>query len=159
MFTVSSAIDLPTSVDDVWATYADFGNVQRWSPLVAESSLTSGVTEGVGVARHCELVPRGAVDEVVSEWTPGARMVIEVEPAGPIAAQQVTIDFTGSESSSSVRMSMQVTLQPGAEERGDAIAESFRGVIRSTLAGLCHHLTTGELVDETTSLSMASIHE
>jgi hypothetical protein len=146
-------------VDDVWATYADFGNVQRWSPVVAKSNLTSQVTEGVGVARHCELVPRGAIDEVVSGWTPGEKMVIEVEPAGPIAAQQVTIDFASSESASSVRMSMQVTLQPGAEERADAIAESLRGVIQSTLAGLCHYLETGGLVDETTSLSTVSVHE
>ena len=86
-------------------------------------------------------------------------MVVNVEPAGPIAAQQMTIDFIGTENSSSVRMTFEVTLQPRAEERGDAIAESFGGVLRSTLAGLRHYLTTGERVDETTHLSIDGIHE
>jgi hypothetical protein len=90
-------------------------------------------------------------------------MVVDVAPAGPIAAQQVTIDFggvsDGGEEMTRVRMSAEVTMQPEAEERAEAIAEAFRGVIRSTLAGLQHYLATGEVVDETTALSTDGVRE
>jgi hypothetical protein len=159
MPSISAAVDLPVPVQDVWATYADFGNVQQWSPIVAKSYLTSQATEGIGVARHCDLLPRGAVNETISQWTPGVKMVVDVEPAGPIAAQQVTIDFSGGEHFASVRMSVALTMQPDAVDRGAAIADVFRDVIRRTLAGLSHHLTTGEPVDETTALSTDSIYD
>ena len=162
MFSVSRAIDLPHSVDEVWAMCADFGAVQRWSPVVATSYLTSEETEGVGCARHCDLVPRGALDEVVSVWSVGTRMVVEVAPSGPVAGQRVTIDFrsgNGGEVSTTVRMSAEVTLQPEAEERAEAIAKAFGGVLASTLAGLRYHLATGNPVDEHTKLSTHDVRE
>jgi hypothetical protein len=56
-------------------------------------------------------------------------------------------------------MTAEVTLRPEAEERAEAIAESFRGVIRSTLAGLRHYLATGEAVDEHTALSTDAVRD
>ncbi len=55
------AIRVPAPISEVWRTYADFGAVKDWSPVVARSYLTSETVDGLGTSRHCDLVPRGAV--------------------------------------------------------------------------------------------------
>ena len=75
-FTVERTIDAP--VDDVWAELADFGEIRKWNPGVTESYLTSEETEGEGISRHCSLKPFGSVEERVTGWHPGERLVVHI---------------------------------------------------------------------------------
>jgi hypothetical protein len=156
MVTITQAVSIGASIATVWAAWADFGNVQDWSPLVAKSYLTSETQSGLGTSRHCDLVPRGEVDETITGWRENAQLVVDVHPGGPIARQQVTIDLAGphaEESETTVRMTVALELTPEAADRADAMRDTFRMVLRETLAGLRHHLVTGETVTETTALS------
>ena len=162
MARATAKVQIPASLGDVWQTYADFGEVQRWSPVVAKSFLTSASRAGVGMSRHCDLAPRGAVDETGTIWEPESRLVVRVEPAGPIVAQTVAIGLSGAESEdgaawTSVRMTAEIELAVEAADRAEAIRETFERVLRSTLAGLRHYLATGEAVDEPTVLSLEGI--
>ena len=143
----------PASISDVLRTYADFGAVQDWSPLVARSYLTSQGVEGVGMSRHCDLLPRGTVEETIVVWEPESRMVVRVEPAGPIAAQEITMTLEGGAKETSVRMTAEIELRPAAADRAVQISDTFHTILRSTLAGLRYYLVTGKSVDEGTALS------
>lgn len=156
MVTTTQAVSIGAPIATVWATWADFGNVQNWSPLVAKSYLTSETQSGLGTSRHCELVPRGEVDETITGWRENAKLVVDVHPGGPIARQQVTIDLAGphaEESETTVRMTVELELTPEAADRADAMRDTFRMVLHETLAGLRYHLLTGETVTEATALA------
>ena len=40
MVQATASIRLPVSIADVWRTYANFGAIQEWSPIVWRSSFT-----------------------------------------------------------------------------------------------------------------------
>ncbi len=153
MVRTTVSLRLPAPISDVWRTYADFGEVQAWSPIVARSYLTSQGVEGLGMSRHCDLLPRGAVEETIVVWEPEARIVVRVEPAGPIAAQEITMTLEGGAKETSVRMTADIELRSEAAERAAQISDTFHTILRSTLAGLRYYLVTGESVDEGTALS------
>ena len=153
MVQTTVSLRLPAPISDVWRTYADFGEVQDWSPIVARSYLTSEGVEGLGMSRHCDLLPRGTVEETIVVWEPEARIVVRVEPAGPIAAQEITMTLEGGAKETSVRMTADIELRSEAADRGAQISDMFHTILRSTLAGLRYYLVTGESVDEGTALS------
>ena len=108
---------------------------------------------GVGTSRHCDLFPRGEVDETIAGWQENAQLVVDVHPGGPIAREQVTIDLAAlhaEDSESTVRMTVDLELSPKAADRVNAMRDTFHPVLRETLAGLRHHLLTGETVTEAT---------
>ena len=51
-FTITRQIDAP--VETVWAVLEDFGDIQRWSPGVTNSNLTSEGPVSEGSTRHCD---------------------------------------------------------------------------------------------------------
>ena len=156
MVTTTQAISIGAPIATVWAAWADFGDVQSWSPIVAKSYLPSESQSGVGTSRHCDLFPRGEVDETIPGWQKNAQLVVDVHPGGPIARQQVTIDLAAlhaEDSETTVRMTVELQLTPEAADRAEAMHDTFRAVLRETLADLRRHLLTGEIVTEATLLS------
>ena len=143
---VSAEVAIAASSQAVWDVLADFGTIERWSPVVLESRLTSDRTEGVGCSRHCELFPRGSVEEVVSVWEPGRHVGIAVEPVpgGPIEAQRSDFRVELAEAGSRVTMTIAFELTPAAAARLDAIEAALRQAAEATTAGLKHHVETGQ---------------
>ena len=113
------------------------------------SDSTSEAKEGVGAARHCELAPRGTVEEQVVEWEPERHLGINVDPAGPIAAQRSDFDVT--EAGPGVRVSMAITfeLHPEAVDRGGPIEAALLSAAQGSVAGLKYHAETGRSVGTT----------
>ena len=52
-FTITRQINAP--VETVWAVLHDFGDIQRWSPGVTDSELTSQGPVREGSTRHCDI--------------------------------------------------------------------------------------------------------
>ena len=104
MPTVRAEAGIEASRTHIWRVLADFGGIERRSPVVLRSDSTSEAKEGVGAARHCELAPRGTVEEQVVEWEPERHLGINVDPVGPIAAQRWDFDVT--EAGPGVQVSM-----------------------------------------------------
>lgn len=69
-------IDAP--VEAVWKAVADLAAVQHWNPMVAPARYVSEQREGVGASRHCELKPKGWVEERVWDWNPPHAIGLEV---------------------------------------------------------------------------------
>ena len=59
----------------------------------------------------------------------------------------------GGPTETSVRMTADIELRPEAADRAAQISDTFHTILRSTLAGLRHHLVNGESVDAGTVLS------
>jgi len=78
MATLHHEIRIDAPVDAVWRAIADLAAVDKFNPLVASARYISQQREGVGAARHCELKPKGWVEERVWEWTPPRALGLEV---------------------------------------------------------------------------------
>lgn len=89
-------IDAP--LEEVWSELADFGGIYKWNPGVTDSRLTSDHAEGVGITRHCDLKPFGAIQERVTAWHPGERLTIHIYNADRLPLENAIADFTLSDS-------------------------------------------------------------
>lgn len=90
-FTTTRRIAAP--VEQVWDVLADFGDIQRWSPGVKASALTSDGPVGEGSTRHCEFAPFGAVDERIERFEPGRRMTIDLYETSKVPIAHAVADF------------------------------------------------------------------
>ena len=75
-FTITRQIDAP--VDTVWEVLRDFGDIQRWSPGVTDSELTSQDPVGKGSMRHCDFAPFGGVNERIDRFEPNERLTVNL---------------------------------------------------------------------------------
>ncbi|MTI38831.1 SRPBCC family protein [Fulvivirga lutimaris] len=61
----------------VWKVVRNFGKISDFHPLV-KSSKSINEKEGLGAKRYCELLPMGAMEEEVVQWTDGVSFTAEV---------------------------------------------------------------------------------
>lgn len=90
-FQLKRVIDAP--VQTVWEELADFGGIYKWNPGVTDSRLTSDHSEGIGITRHCDLKPFGAIQERVTAWHPGERLTIQIFNADRLPLDNAVADF------------------------------------------------------------------
>lgn len=75
-FTITRQIDAP--IENVWEVLHDFGDIQRWSPGVTASELTSDGPVADGSTRHCDFKPFGAVNERIERHEPNQRLTVNL---------------------------------------------------------------------------------
>lgn len=56
--------------DSVWKVVNDFSSIADFHPLVKTSKSTNEIS-GLGAKRYCELLPMGAMEEEITQWTDG----------------------------------------------------------------------------------------
>ena len=71
---VSAEARIEASATRVWEVLSDFAAIEAWSPVVLRSFSTTEANGGIGAARHCDLFPRGSVEEQIVDWEPGERL-------------------------------------------------------------------------------------
>ena len=80
MIGLHETIDVPRSIDDVFAYTSDFGNAAQWDPGVAESARTGHGPIGIGTAFELQVKfgsPSIPMMYVVREYDPPKRVVLE----------------------------------------------------------------------------------
>jgi len=90
-FTITRQID--ASVETVWAVLEDFGDIQRWSPGVTNSNLTSEGPVSEGSTRHCDFSPFGGVDERIACFEPNARLTVDLYETFKLPISRAVADF------------------------------------------------------------------
>jgi uncharacterized protein YndB with AHSA1/START domain len=75
-FTITRQIDAPVEV--VWEVLNDFGDIQKWSPGVKASELTSQGPVAEGSTRHCDFAPFGGVEERIDRHQPNERLTVHI---------------------------------------------------------------------------------
>ncbi|MEM9858759.1 MAG: SRPBCC family protein [Bacteroidota bacterium] len=75
---LESSTRIRACIEEVWRILKFPGKIDTFHPLVKRSYLISNQTQGVGVKRHCDLLPMGAMDEVITSWNEGKSFTTKV---------------------------------------------------------------------------------
>lgn len=153
MTTINLSTTINATPEQVWPLLADFGGVAAWNPSVKTSRLTSSQSVGEGITRECTLSPMGTVQERVTAWedqrlmgieifefknVPGMRggaAIFELVPQAGRTVVNVTFDYT-------VGLGL-----VGAGMNSMGMRRKFIKSMKGLLAGLKHHVETGEAID------------
>lgn len=159
MTTHTKEIRINAPKDAVWASLADFSGVWKYNPSVASSRSLSVADRGVGAERRCELTFGGAaVEERIVEWSETGHYAVEIfdgDRMPPIknVTGRLAVREDGDGSIVSGAMSYETKLGPiGTLMDRLIISKKFGGAWSGMLAGLKHHVETGETVGEDTKL-------
>lgn len=157
--------EIEVDADAAWAVLADFVRTDVWNPEVPRSHGTSGIDRGLGARRRCIFDARGkkwteelitAFDDVGRSFTlkivdgpakppvDDVRVTMAVRPLGP-GRCEVTAHAVLTGSSFPQRLAAR------------AGAKVLKGVFARVLAGLDHHLRTGEPVPDRGVLKRAGV--
>ena len=149
MTQIKSEIRINASKEKVWEVLGDFGGVSKWAPTVAKSFSTTTATEGVGCERKCEIPGFGNVSERITEWDEGTRIKYAVDGLGPIksAASEFSIRREGEDTLATMTVNFQMKFGLiGALMERLMVRRKISKQAQITLAGLKHHVETGEIV-------------
>ncbi len=91
-FTIKRQIDAP--VETVWGVLHEFGDIQRWSPGVTKSALTSEGPVGAGSTRKCDFAPFGGVDERIDLHEPNERLTVNLYETSKLPISGAVADFS-----------------------------------------------------------------
>ena len=162
------ALEMRVAIDAtpamVWAALADVGNVERWNPGVGSARVTSDRSHGVGVTRECVLSPMGTVQERIIAWTDGRLMTVEIYESKRVPAIRralATIDLgLLHHGATQVRCRLEYEVGLGPLDRGlngTLLRRLFTRTLIGMLAGLKHHVETGEHVSGLRSLPVTEV--
>ncbi len=90
-FTITRHINAP--VEAVWEVLHDFGDIQRWSPGVKVSELTSEGPVTEGSTRRCEFAPFGSVHERIEAHQPNERLTVHLYETFKLPITHAVADF------------------------------------------------------------------
>jgi len=97
--TITGCVDAP--LEQVWASWDDFGNIYRFNPTIASSKLLSeqGAATAVGTRRECEFNDgRNWVRERVTEYEPRRLLALELyEGSIPVSTLNARFEFASIE--------------------------------------------------------------
>jgi len=148
----AAKVEIEASAETVWGVLADFGNVSVFNPTVTESYSTTDDATGVGAARHCDLAVGGAtIEERIVEWNEGSSYTIEIYDGtrNPFAKALGTLAVEPlGDNRSVVTMSLEWKAKGGIFSGflGRALKGQNQKAIAGVLAGLKHHVETGDPV-------------
>lgn len=87
---ITRRIDAPVEV--VWEVLDDYGAIERWSPGVKRSRLTSTGSVGVGTTRHCDFAFGGAIERI-DVYEPNRRMTVNLVETFKLPMSGAVVDF------------------------------------------------------------------
>ena len=105
---------------------------------------------GVGASRHCDLLPKGTVEERIVSWRDGEQYVIEIYDWADVPYTGIShfIIQTGSEGTTVTQtMDYQSTKDLTVATKGRPMEEFVAIVVDGNLIGLKHFIETGEVVN------------
>jgi carbon monoxide dehydrogenase subunit G len=148
----------------VWDKISDFGNVYRMGPTISKSYLTSEKASGIDTTRHCDFTMMGAsVEERVTGWDEGRRLEIGFDDWGNLPGIiSMGAEFSLSDEGKQTRM--RATMHYGV--RNSLLGKTMDAVMLKPMntknwvnfvAGIRHHIETGEDVTKETSINMSDI--
>jgi ribosome-associated toxin RatA of RatAB toxin-antitoxin module len=149
--TVSKQVD--ASVQDVWNTWDDFGNIYKFNPVLKHSHLLSDASEptGVGSERHCDMADnKNWVRERVLDYRPLKSIKIDVfDSSMPLKSMIATFSFRQI-NKDKTGVQMKVDFEPKFGVLGKMMApmmkRQFRPMLQSLLDCNAAHIERGETV-------------
>ena len=150
VITVSRETARPLS--QVWSTLSDFGGVHRFSAGVETSPINPGTpSSGVGSERTCHLYDGNHIQERVTESIEGQKLGIEIfDTSMPLETAQAAFTLSPTPTGgTTITMTTDYVVKFGPLGKlMDALMmkKMMTANLNGLLAGLDHHLVTGETV-------------
>ncbi len=148
----------------VWDTISDFGNVYRMGPTISKSYLTSEKISGIDTTRHCDFTMMGAaVDERITGWDEGKRLEIGFDNWDNMPGMaSMSAEFSLTDEGENTRMRAIMNYELGMGVVGKMMNSAMVKPMNtknwdSFVAGIRHHIETGEEVSKETTLNMNDI--
>ncbi len=148
----------------VWDTLSDFGNVYRMAPTITKSYLTSETTSGLDTTRHCDFTMMGAtVDERITGWDEGKRLEIGFDNWDNMPGMVgMSAEFSLADEGENTRMRAIMNYEVGMGVVGKMMNSVMVKPMNTKtwdnfIAGIRHHIETGEEVSKETALNTSDI--
>jgi len=161
---ITRSVHIKAPRSAVWAALADFGGVSRMSKGVLASRLTSETGTGVGATRHCDLADMGAtVEERITAWEEGEAMDIDIYESTKLPMVTTMLaEFRLADEDEGTRLTAHMNYALGLGPIGwfmDLVM--MNGMMNKNwtgfLAGIRHHVETGEELDANTRVDTSGI--
>ncbi len=148
----------------VWDSISDFGNVYRMGPTISKSYLTSEKTSGIGTTRHCDFTMMGAtVDERITGWDEGKQLEIGFDKWENMPGMaSMSAEFNLADEGENTRLRAIMNYKVGMGVVGKIMNSAMVKPMNtknwdSFVAGIRHHIETGEEVSKETAVNMNDI--
>lgn len=122
------------SIEEVWATLADYGAIHTWARGLDGSSLIGEGPVGLGTARRVKVGPLRLTEEV-TRWAPPFELAYRIDGLPPIVRSVVNAWRLEAEGAST-RATLTTTLDPRTFPGGRLLAELFGAQLAKTSAEL-----------------------
>ena len=152
MSVVIASREIAAPVSKVWATLSDFGGIHRYNASVESSPINEGTpSSGVGAERTCHLYDGNYIEERVIESIDEKKLTIEIfKTSMPLKESHGVFTLTGlPDGGTRVDVSMHYVVKYGPLGMLMDILMMKRMLgpaMERLLAGLDHHISTGETV-------------
>ena len=150
---VSATTVVHVPIDRVWLTLADVGTIADWHPGVARSPVLTANRTGLGATRRIELYDGSTVVEEVTSLDESCSVTVTMsEHAMPLSHGTATfkVEADGSDRTR-VTMMMDYKMKYGPVGwlmNVLMLRRIMKKLLASVLAGLDHHLVTGEHIGQ-----------
>jgi len=162
---ISRKVIIDAPKQKVWDALDDFGNVQNMSPNISKSYLTTEQKNGVGTERHCDFTAMGAqVEERIVEWNEGESLKIDIyERKNMPMIADILASFNLEEKDNKVILhaSFEYSMSSGLGNVMNSLVMKKMNIKSWELfiAGIKHHVETGEYVDKGIQLDLSAVTE
>ena len=145
MAKVNVAQVVEASAEEVWKSWDDFGNIDKFHPALAGSHLLGEHATGVGATRQCDMKDgNNHIRERIVEYVPKARMVIDIYAGTmPLKHAVATLTLQPAGPNKTV-VSMEMDFVPKFGLLGKLMTPimkpQFRGLLKSLLEANATHV-------------------
>ena len=160
---INKRILINASREQVWQVIADFGGVERWAPTVVKSHCATEGKGGLGAKRILTTTRGGTTEEVIIEWNEGHSFTFEIPDGLALIVKTLRETWSVKESSNGATVVVRMDYQTKDGILSSILDSLFvrrelRWILVQNLAGLKHHIETGEIVTQkTTRLPVAAV--
>lgn len=151
MPTITTKKIVNAPVEEVWESWDDFGNIDKFNPSINASRLLGGDATGIGARRECDLKDgKNWVRERIVDYVPSKRLRIDVyETSMPIKKMVATLTFR-SIADNQTEVAFTAEFEPKMGFLGKLMAplmkRQFRPMLASMLDGNADYVESGVLV-------------
>lgn len=153
MIQIRKTTSIQAPIHSVWRVIDDIGSIADWHPGVAQSPVLSEHASGMGAARRIELYDGSTAVETVTRYEKGRSLtVIMSEHSMPLSfgAATFSVEDKGQDQTE-VTMTMDYKMKYGPIGwlLNTLMLEGImHKLLTSVLAGLGHHIQTGEIIPQ-----------
>ncbi len=136
----TTIIDAPQTA--VWDILKHPGKVAEFHPLIKKSYMTTEAQNGMGAKRHCDLLPMGEFNEVITEWEEGNAFTIEVTdgkmlPPHHFMKGRFALEKKRSQDISNILIFLSPQIRPSRQSHGCVVRPT---PIQKSTSAICYWL-------------------